>query len=189
MSLLNDAYSLMEQADRLIDSGGDRVEILSLLDRVIANGTDNTDQSIEARWWRGQIYFTDADYGKAIVDFDVVVASWGERHADVFAKRAVAHAILQNNALAAADVATLQRIDPRSHWFLHYVDKLFDRADLEAMNLLIVLQPTVSFHYFRRATYRRLTGDIDGARSDMEHCERLGGCAAVVEFAKRLNKS
>lgn len=168
--------SWMEQADRLVDCGGDPLVILELLDRIVACGANNAEQCAEARWWRGQMLFKRGEHARAVLDFDAVLAAWGERHPDVFAKRAVAHALLQNDALAAADVATLYRIDPRSHWFLHYIYNLLHRDDLSALDLLIVLQPTVALHYFRRALHRRSVGDSDGARCDMEQYERLSGC-------------
>lgn len=164
--------TLMDEADRLLfchPTEGKTAKIMALLNRVIASGAgsaDDEERRVDARWWRGQMYFNDGEYAKAVNDFDVVIAASGENHTFAFAMRAVAHALLKNTALAAADVATLQRIDPRDHWFHTYCEKLLDRNDAEALDLAILLQPRDAYHYFRRAAHRRAIGDSEGAQSD-----------------------
>jgi len=173
-------HRLRDRAQRALEGGRPRKELLSLLDRLVTAAPDGSDDSLFAHRQLAELRLEDHPWRAALHLRRLVAA--GAADDGVHALLGLCHALLGNLRLAIASYRDALRLSPRNPWYHHNIGHLLD-VGLD--------QPRRAIEHLRTAS--RLVPDEDEVTASLAHClaragELVEACAlanSAVEAAPR----
>lgn len=150
-------HRLRHRAQRALEDGRPRKELLSLLDRLVTAAPDGSEHSLFAHRQLAELRLEDHPWRAALHLRRLVTA--GAADDGVFALLGLCHALLGNLRLSIASYRDALALSPRNPWYHHNVGHLLD-VGLD--------QPRRALDHLRTAS--RLEPEEDEVTASLSHC-------------------
>lgn len=148
---------LRDRAQRALEDGRPRRELLSLLDRLVTAAPDGSEHSLFAHRQLAELRLEDHPWRAALHLRRLIAA--GAADDGVFALLGLCHALLGNLRLSIASYRDALALSPRNPWYHHNVGHLLD-VGLD--------QPRRALDHLRMAA--RLEPEEDEVTASLAHC-------------------
>lgn len=163
-------HRLRDRAQRALEDGRPRKELLSLLDKLVTVAPDGSEHSLFAHRQLAELRLEEHPWRAALHLRRLVTA--GAADDGVYALLGLCHALLGNLRLSIASYRDALTLSPRNPWYHHNIGHLLD-VGLD--------QPRRAIDHLRTAA--RLEPEEDEVTASLAHClARVG----ELEEAKRL---
>lgn len=164
---------LRDRAQRALEDGRPRRELLSLLDRLVTAAPDGSEHSLFAHRQLAELRLEDHPWRAALHLRRLIAA--GAADDGVFALLGLCHALLGNLRLSIASYRDALALAPRNPWYHHNVGHLLD-VGLD--------QPRRALDHLRMAA--RLEPEEDEVTASLAHClARVGEMAEARALASQ----